>query len=389
MSPDEGHVFHNRLTHSLKVAQVGRRIAEMLLERKRPAADGVGGIDPDVVEAACLAHDLGHPPFGHIAEEELDRLMVGKGQVAEGFDGNAQSFRIVNHLAFRCADYDGLNLTRATLQAVLKYPWQRSTSGKEHYKWGTYSTEKSAFEFARALAPMADRKKSAEAEIMDWADDITYAVHDVCDFYRAGLIPLDRLTGKDGPALQERKRFYEGIFQREKFLPYQRPDLEETFEKFVKLMPFTDPYAGTNRQRAEVRNFSGGLISQYVREGLELSGKLERDVPRVRLDSRFEKQVILLKQLTWHYVILRPSLATQQHGQRTVIRSLFRIFLEAANDLTRRTLFPYAFQDMLDQATSHRERARIVCDYIAAMTEKQAMSLHLKLTGTQPGSGLR
>jgi len=138
--PPQGHVFHNRLTHSLQVAQVGRRIAEKLL---REANSDEIAIDPDVVEAACLAHDIGHPPFGHIAEQEMDSIARQHG-VDDGFEGNAQSFRIVTRLAMGSTD-NGLNLTRATLNAVLKYPWLHGKNAMKPDKWGAYDSDKDLF----------------------------------------------------------------------------------------------------------------------------------------------------------------------------------------------------------------------------------------------------
>jgi dGTPase len=129
----EGHIFHNRLTHTFEVAQIARRIAERLVRDQRELADAAGGIDPDVVEAAALAHDLGHPPFGHAAEEELKELAGN----ADGFEGNPQSFRIVTRLAAHRESYVGLDLTRATLNAILKYPWFRDDGPPEKAnKWG-------------------------------------------------------------------------------------------------------------------------------------------------------------------------------------------------------------------------------------------------------------
>jgi dGTPase len=119
VSPGSGFVFHNRLTHTLQVAQVGRRLAERLTRLQPKEVAASEGLDPDVVEAACLAHDLGHPPFGHIAEEVLNE----EAKLAGGFEGNAQSFRIVTKLAFRSQKYGGLDLSRASLAAILKYPW--------------------------------------------------------------------------------------------------------------------------------------------------------------------------------------------------------------------------------------------------------------------------
>ena len=195
-SASERLVFHNRLTHTLEVAQIARRLAENVLRDQPDEAEALGGVDPDVVEAAALAHDLGHPPFGHVAEKRLDKL-VRESSNSDGFEGNPQSFRIVTKLSLRNQDFHGLNLTRATLNAILKYPWLRGTDGAPREdKWGAYSSESSEFQWARELGPKDT--KSLEAELMDWADDIAYSVHDLDDFYRAGLIPLDRiLTDSD------------------------------------------------------------------------------------------------------------------------------------------------------------------------------------------------
>ncbi|MGO9254829.1 MAG: dGTP triphosphohydrolase [Bryobacteraceae bacterium] len=129
VAAERGHVFHNRLTHSIKVGQLARRLAEKLLREQPDEAAALGGLDPDVAEAAGLAHDLGHPPFGHIAEETLHHLVQTQGRLKDGFEGNAQSFRIVAKLAVSDAQpsigpktIDGLNLTRATLNGILKYP---------------------------------------------------------------------------------------------------------------------------------------------------------------------------------------------------------------------------------------------------------------------------
>jgi dGTPase len=169
-APEGGYSFHNRLTHSLKVAQVGRRNAERLIAQARSgelegeAAAQAELLDPDSVEAACLAHDLGHPPFGHICEWALRAAAQEK--LSEGFDafeGNAQSFRIVTRLAIR-RDKPGLDLTRRTLDGLLKYPWGYSVnpSKKAHRKWGYYGDDTEAFDFVR---PDRDEAKSLAAEI--------------------------------------------------------------------------------------------------------------------------------------------------------------------------------------------------------------------------------
>ena len=203
VSADSGYVFHNRLTHSLQVAQVGRRLAEKLTKRFPQSKDF---IDPDVVEAACMAHDLGHPPFGHAAEKTLNALTESIG----GFEGNAQSFRIVTRLASRSPGYPGLDLTRATLAATLKYPWLRGANPKNRKKWGAYPSEREDFDFAARLLPRPNQP-TIEARLMDWADDITYSVHDLEDFFRAGRIPLHLLGRADSP---EQQAFFDNVFER-------------------------------------------------------------------------------------------------------------------------------------------------------------------------------
>jgi len=224
VAASEGTIFHNRLTHSLKVAQLGRRLAEHLCSQptEREKAEAWGGLDPEVVDAAGLAHDLGHPPFGHIAEKALDHL-VTRGPSArseegdeapagnpDGFEGNAQTFRILTWLsAHNEKKYPGLNLTRATLNAVLKYPWLRDPAeapeGKRYNKYGAYRAEGSDHAFAREFHD--GDVQSLEAAVMDFADGLAYSVHDLEDFVRAGLVPLSRLqTGRGWERFLDRWR---------------------------------------------------------------------------------------------------------------------------------------------------------------------------------------
>lgn len=385
VSPDEAQVFHNRLTHSLKVAQLARRLAEKLVREQPDVVDAVGGVDPDTTEAAALAHDLGHPPFGHTAEEEL-RTRVSEAGLPDGFEGNAQSFRIVTRLAVRFPD-GGLNLTRATLNALLKYPWKRKPGQR---KFGAYESDLEHFDWARAPLPPRDERKTAEAELMDWADDVTYAVHDLADFYSAGLIPLDRLSSRKDDA--ERVRFLKDVFDvrgkgRELELRHRRQDLEEAFLSVAKIeLPF-ERFTGTRAQRFRLRAYTSTMIGRYL-------GAVRLKVPTsttdrfVEIDRELEMQVTMLKELTWTYVIENPSLVMQQRGHCVVIGELFRIFHEAALGKKNLRLLPPAIREQLDSASPDPE-ARIVADYIAGMTERQALNTFLKLTGVVPGSAFQ
>lgn len=179
-------IFHTRQQHTYKVAQIGRRLAEHRIREQAEEAE-IHGLDPEVVEAACLAHDLGHPPFGHAAETELDQLVRDPIRVGgdpddaatDGYEGNAQTFRILTKLSVRYSkDSPGLDLTRATLAATLKYPWLRDHDDlKKKSKWSAYASEEREFRWARQHCH--SEFKTAEAELMDWADDISYSVHDL------------------------------------------------------------------------------------------------------------------------------------------------------------------------------------------------------------------
>jgi len=400
VAPTEGHVFHNRLTHTLEVAQIGRRLAEKLL-REQHADDiaAAGGLDPDVVEAAALAHDLGHPPFGHVAEETLCAWLDRTGSFQDGFEGNAQSFRIVTRLAVRRDDVPGLDLTRATLNAVLKYPWGRATSGKHRRKWGAYHTEEEYLTWARRVIDAPDvvlsaEIRSVEAELMDWADDVAYSVHDVEDFYRAGLIPIDRITRKQSA---ERDRFLHNAFERRHregtVLPYPEDDLSRVFtEVMLGLFPQTELYVGTREQRAALRRSTSKMISRYI--GAVTFAPPTTARPRwIAIDPELGMEVAMLKELTWYYVVNNPTLATQRHGQRRVIESLLEMFMAAAASRKDWVLFPEGYREQLelrarDASGSSDEQTRVVIDLVASMTEQQAIRTYHKLTGVSLGSVL-
>ncbi|HXN99521.1 MAG TPA: dNTP triphosphohydrolase [Candidatus Acidoferrales bacterium] len=397
VSPHTGHVFHNRLTHTLQVAQVGRSLAEKLHIHYADLA-GQLGIDPQAVEAGCLAHDLGHPPFGHVAEQTLNKL-VGE----DGFEGNAQSFRIVSELAFRSLDFSGLNLTKATLRAILKYPWVYETrpidksTGEKSKKWGAYGSELTPFSFATDNSDGGPVARAAEAELMDWADDLTYSVHDVEDFYRAGLIPLNQLRpqGKPGLPEVERERFITYVYSRRSRISelayVEKPELISIFDNLLfSYFTIDGAYEGTRDQRARLRSFTGQLVNRYI-NGL---GLLRRDDGSigVEINPGYKREIAILKQLTWLYVIEAPSLSLQQHSQRQIIGYLYRVFMQETRQSPSRLLPPYyreRLQDVLaKEGGKDLGRKRIVADLIAGMTEDQAVAVYQRLNGIVVGSGL-
>lgn len=379
---DSGHVFHNRLTHSLKVAQIARRMAERMAAEYPDTVRTLGGIDADAAEAAALAHDLGHPPFGHLAEEELDRLCRDCG-LEDGFEGNAQSFRIVTVLAIgdpispATEGISGLNLTRGTLNALLKYPWLHSENPEKPKKWGAYQSEKKVFEWVRAGQPFPPFVKCVEAELMDWADDITFSVHDLIDFFCAGRIPLEQLAFQ-GSQTGERDSFFEEVFERNPELCDRRERLQNAFDEILNNFPLARRYTGSQEQRRALWQFITILISRYVSAiSLDLKGQRSVCVAEYALD-----EVRMLKELTWHYVILHQDLATIQRGQREMVTRVFKELRSAAANKSSWNLFPPFFRNQLHEAECDAARlTRITADYVSSMTERELGRLHRLLTG--------
>lgn len=415
---NETQLFHNRLTHSLKVAQIGQRLAQ-LLRANAPLEhlEAAGNVDPDVVYAAALAHDLGHPPFGHIAEDELQKELQrlsrgGRPSLADhdSFEGNAQSFRIATKTSWREeTPLHGLNLTRATLAAIMKYPWLKEDApeGKQN-KWGAYNSEAAEAQYALAApdgAPRPSGWRPPEAVLMDWSDDIAYAVHDVEDFYRAGLIPLERLATTGSAS--EASHFIGGVIARRAGKNGLAADgLTTAFEHLQRWVFPRGPYDPSPAGQAGVARLASSLITRFTSAvRLTPSGT-------VAIKPTVLHEVAILKDLTWHYMIENPALSTLQAGQRRQIRYLFRTLLSwadsAAGIETDDDLAPVNAKHLPTQmahglavvrtdtqATDAYNlepdgdallRQRAVIDYITGLTEAQVHDLYERLAGVPGGS---
>ena len=365
------------------MAQLARRIAEGMTRSERELAT-FHGLDADAAEAAALAHDLGHPPFGHIAEDELNKRikLICKD---DGYEGNAQSFRLVTNTSVGDAedsdglsiDY-GLNLTRTTLNGILKYPWKFGGNPEKPNKWGCYLTEQKEFDWTRIGC--AAGKKSLEAEIMDWSDDITYAVHDLFDFYCANKIPLERLVSNK----QETEMFLGAYFHRYGISGKEQTRYTKAFERFLKRLrkAITRSYSGTRIEQRSVWGRMTILITEYV-SAISMNGHL--DSPAT-INQDAQDEVNIAKQLTWHYVIMNNELATSQHGQRKIVGDLFDLLYEAASSKNNLKLFPKAYeQELSRQQYTEHQTIRIVADYISGMTEKEVTSVYKKIHGIEHG----
>ena len=397
ISPENGYVFHNRLTHSLKVAQIARRISQNLLAQNKTLARERPDL-PDVAEAAALAHDLGHPPFGHAGEKELNRLVQDAG-LPDGFEGNAQSFRILTKLAASDAlttsvepntneEYEdsvaGLNWSRQCLDAMMKYPWGHGENpNSREKKWGFYDSEREVAEWVRKGSPAF--RRSLGAEIIDWADDITYAIHDLLDFFRAGSIPIERLRGNLSVEYLE---FMNGVFRRKPDWTSSKEEYKSALTGIVENFPFTERvrFVDSSEHRRLLYQFSTDRIRTYV-DAIKSESSPTNLEPVVTIDRSARRQVDILKQFTWHYIIEKPDLAMPQAGQRKAIRTVFRKLLLAARRREMH-LFPVAVQDGFKESevekffgSGRNSEIRVVADYIAGMTEKEVMRVFRTLEG--------
>lgn len=390
----ETSLFHTRLTHTEKVAQIARRLAQHLtrIPQNDIAIQQLGGLEPEAAYAAGLAHDLGHPPFGHVGESALDEMCKKSG--LDGYEGNAQSFRLVTKL-LRAGRYGtpGLDLTPRTLNAILKYPWLREGEHVTAKKWNAYLTERKALGLARRPRFAGSDAQSLEAAVMDWADDVTYAVHDLEDFIRAGRVPVAALMGSE----DELAAFLEAASaQIQKRSPSWNFNPALARKRFVGLMKgflgVSAYYRGTLDDRAALQKACGQLIGRFVG-----AARLGDEGEPLRIPRTIRHEVEMLKQLTWYYVIHDPALATMQEGQIRVVRELFTHLLEwvpRAQGKSEEYRLPthlrelWAFSDSEEGVGEYPDDkarlARAVADYISSLTERQVEDLHARLTG-QPG----
>ena len=279
------------------------------------------------------------------------------------------------------------------MNAILKYPWLRGMSRDTQEKWGVYVTEEREFRFAREMFRNPAGPRSAEADLVDWADDVAYAVHDLEDFFRAGLIPLDRLA-RDGGDNSEADRFLPTAIERvrarnKRFGP---DDLRQAFVGVVSGFPILEPFQGRRQQRAALKSWASILIERYSNAvSVDPSPSASH---RIGIDPELETEMAMLKQLTWHYVITNPALATQRRGYQQVIGELFDAFAEAAvGARSDWNMFPLSVQEILEVLDGNgvpadQAKLRVVADFIASMTEQQAMEMFHRLKGTIPGSAL-
>jgi len=331
----EGDYYRTRLTHSIEVAQVARTIA------------GVLGLNTELTEALALAHDLGHPPFGHTGEEALARLMAPHG----GFDHNAQAIRIVTSLERHYADFDGLNLTWETLEGLAKH--NGPVTGDLPWALADYQAQHDL---------ELDTHASAEAQVAAIADDVAYNHHDLHDGLRAELFSTDELA--------------------------ELPILEDCFAEVDRLYPGLNYY---RRRHEALRRFFGLLVEDVIgvaRANLsEIAPEGVADIRRagrgvIRFSPGLWRDLEVIRRFLFERMYRAPTVVKMRADVTDVVNDLFPFFMDHSDQL------PKQWRKDVEEAEGETALARIVSDYIAGMTDRFAIQCHEDFIDANKKGGL-
>jgi dGTPase len=354
----------NRLTHSLEVAQVGRELADSL------------GLDPDVVDTACLAHDLGHPPFGHNGERALNDWAADIG----GFEGNAQTLRLLTRIEPKVFGPDGatygLNLTRASLDASCKYPWpsaQGVSDPSGRSKYGFYDDDLAAFEWLRAGAP--ERQRCIEAQVMDLSDDIGYSVHDFEDAIVNGYVDVTALGARvDHDELVNSMFTWIGG-------EIDHDELIAAFDRLDNLDVWIDRWDGSRRAHGRLKNLTSQLIGRFAGAAVQSTrqshaGILARFGADLVIPREIQAEIAVLKGIVAAFVMSTNSRRPIYAQQRDILSELADVLLWTAP----RNLDAGFAVDFADASTD-AGRKRAVVDQVASLTDQSAVAWHARLVG--------
>jgi len=360
----------NRLTHSLEVAQIGRELATSL------------GLSEDVVDAACLSHDLGHPPFGHNGERALNEWASDIG----GFEGNAQSLRILTRLEAKTMQGDrslGLNLTRATLDATCKYPWTVSDPVADpggRLKFGVYPEDEEIYRWMRDGAP--ERVRCIEAEVMDLSDDIAYSVHDFEDAVMNGYVDLAQLADpvEHHPLI--------GSIQDWVGYDYSRDELADAFYRLTRQPMWLRGFDRSRQALASLKNLTSDLIGRFASAAVDAT---RERYPKGDL-TRYQAHVVIPREIELEIAVLKGIMGAsivKLERRREVYREQRAVLTRIADALsTTDTLFSSG-ADQLDPAfavdyaaaATDAERKRVIVDQVASLTDQSAVAWHARLVG--------
>ncbi|CAB4766724.1 MAG: deoxyguanosinetriphosphate triphosphohydrolase [Actinobacteria bacterium] len=357
--PWENDFQRTRLSHSLECAQIGRELGESL------------GADPDLQDTACLAHDLGHPPFGHNGEEALAAIASDFG----GFEGNAQSFRLLVRLEAKTVDSEGksigLNLTRASLDGATKYPWPRSQNPR---KFGVYEDDVDVFNWMRKGAP--EGAQCIEAQIMDWSDDCAYSVHDLEDAIFAKQVEVKTFE-KDFAQIYS-------VMINDYASDATEQEAVDAHKRLSALSAWPHYYDGTHRSLARLKDSTSQLIGRFVLAAETQTRKVHGDGPLSRYSANLEiprEQIVevdFLKAIAGYYLINAAHSQERYAKQQIIVGELVEMLVASAP----RELDSF-FLKSWNEASDETARMRVIIDQVAALTDPGAYALHARLLASR------
>lgn len=359
--PGEYDFYRTRLTHSIEVAQIGRSISTFLYSKEKEILNKEYFIDEDLVESICLAHDLGHPPFGHAGERKLNELMKKYG----GFEGNAQTLRLIADIFYRDNDHHrGMNPTRAFLDGILKYKasFGEFKSPENHF---IYDEQKKYinFVFAGSSIPQKLRTpnklnsfRSIECQIMDWADDTAYAINDLVDSISGGFITIPKL-------IQWKEENAENDFQKQIIDEIIEWITKSIFKK--KFGAQIGVFISACGLREE-KNFMSGITNRY-----KYSLTIKNDIL---------ERAKVYKTISVDLVFRSSQLHQIEYKGNHMIEQLFDLFFSNyVNNAKGIKLLPDFNDQILNSEKTAKRRARLICDYIAGATDGYAMRLYRRM----------
>jgi dGTPase len=367
LGPGHDDFVRNRLTHSLEVAQIGREFGAAL------------GCDADLVDTACLAHDLGHPPFGHNGEMELNRICAGIG----GFEGNAQTLRLLTRLEPKRCHADGrpagLNLTRASLDAATKYPWARAEGPVPTPKFGVYADDLPAFAWVRQDAQPGVR--CFEAQVMDWSDDVAYSVHDLED-----AIASDWM---DPRVLRSRIEMHSVLeVAGATYAPGQDPAaLAAALERILATGAIPAGFDGSRLALAALKDMTSRIVGRFVSAVEQATrerygpGRLTRFAADLVVPDETLAECAVLKAVANQFVMATRDRMVLMEQQRHVVADLVAWYV--AEPVVR---LDVDFRAEFVAAEDDAARLRVIADQVASLTDVRALALHA-LWGSAPVVG--
>ncbi len=356
--------YRTRLTHSLEVAQIGRSICHYL-KHQSDLLDDSFYVDSDLVEAVCLTHDLGHPPFGHAGEKTLHHLMHDYG----GFEGNAQTLRIISEIIYsNTADRKGMNPTRAFMDGIIKYKSLFSDLDNP-FNHFLYDDQKKYLDFifaGRSIPANMDPNTlcSIECQIMDWADDTAYSINDIVDGINAGFLGLQNIE-KWGEDRELSRNQSEHLLNIMRYIRENRVDRAFAYQigEFIR-------------------------ACELQQEDTFMSDMTNRYAYKLRVEPEIEERCRLFKKLSYDLVFTSPQIYQLEYKEDRLLRELFTLYFRnySGKERERRVLLPSVYEIILSKESDPPQIARVICDYISAMSDGFAIRTYKRLLDPDFGS---